>query len=99
MAERPPQPRSRRRRTASSNELLATLSHQLRGPLNVIMGWAHVLRDPRLDRETVARGAEIICENVELQSRLIADLLDTPRRGGARTGTARSKARGGARRR
>jgi signal transduction histidine kinase len=64
------------------SDLLATLSHELRGPLNVIMGWAHLLRDPRLDRKTVVKGAEVICENAEIQSRLIADLLDAPRRGG-----------------
>jgi signal transduction histidine kinase len=77
---RPSQPRSRRRRAAPPDEVLATLSHELRGPLNVIMGWAHLLRDPRVDRATVVRAAEIICQNVELQSRLMTELLDAPRK-------------------
>lgn len=77
---RPGKRRSRQARTVPSSDLLATLSHQLRGSLNVIMGWAHLLRDPRLDRKNVIQGAEIICQNVEIQSRLISDLLDAPQK-------------------
>ena len=73
------QRRSRQARAVPSTEVLAKLSHELRDSLNVIMGWAHLLRDPRLDRKDVIRGAEIICQNVEIQARVISELLGEPR--------------------
>jgi PAS domain S-box-containing protein len=58
------------------DEFLATLSHELRNPLNAIIGWAQVLRrTPDLPPE-IARGIEAIDRNSRVQSHLIADLLD-----------------------
>jgi PAS domain S-box-containing protein len=57
-------------------EFLATLSHELRNPLNAISGWASVLEHvPNLPRE-VANAAAGIQRNCKLQANMISDLLD-----------------------
>jgi len=57
-------------------EFLATLSHELRNPLNAILGWATVLsRKPDLP-EAVAQGLRSIERNSRFQAQMIADLLD-----------------------
>lgn len=58
------------------DEFLATISHELRTPLNAVLGWLHLLRTGKLDRETSTRGLEIIERNVKLQAQLTGDLLD-----------------------
>jgi PAS domain S-box-containing protein len=58
------------------DEFLAMLSHELRNPLNAILGWAEVLkRAPNVPKE-LARGIDAIDRNSRVQSHLIADLLD-----------------------
>jgi PAS domain S-box-containing protein len=61
------------------DEFLATLSHELRTPLNAIVGWAHLLRDGKLDDDTTHRAIETINRNAKTQSQLIADILDVSR--------------------
>jgi signal transduction histidine kinase len=63
------------------DEFLATLSHELRNPLNVIVGYAEVLsRDPEAQRLPVVRkAAEVIRRNAVTQARLVSDLLDLSR--------------------
>jgi len=57
-------------------ELLATISHELRNPLNAILGWASVLsRKPDLPAP-VMHGLQAIERNSRLQAQLISDLLD-----------------------
>jgi signal transduction histidine kinase/CheY-like chemotaxis protein len=58
------------------DEFLATVSHELRTPLNAVLGWLHLLRTGKLDRETSTRGLEIIERNVKQQAQLTGDLLD-----------------------
>ncbi|MEP0890484.1 ATP-binding protein [Leptolyngbya sp. FACHB-8] len=61
------------------DEFLAVLSHELRSPLNPILGWAKLLRSGRLN-EAKAREAIITIErNAQLQAQLIEDLLDISR--------------------
>ena len=60
------------------DEFLAVVSHELRSPLNAIMGWASLLRTRNLDEQT-ARGMETIQRNAETQNQLIGDLLDVSR--------------------
>ncbi len=55
---------------------LATLSHELRGPLSALTGWVHVLRAEGLDDATWERGWGAIERSVKAQARLIEDLLD-----------------------
>lgn len=57
-------------------EFLATLSHELRNPLNAILGWATVLsRKPDLSDAT-RDGLKAIERNSRIQAQMIADLLD-----------------------
>ena len=58
------------------DEFLATLSHELRNPLNAILGWAEVLRKTPELPAPVARGIEAIRRNSRVQAHLISDLLD-----------------------
>ncbi|HEU4595603.1 MAG TPA: MEDS domain-containing protein, partial [Pyrinomonadaceae bacterium] len=61
------------------DEFLATVSHELRTPLNAIIGWAHMIRNARLDETTVARAVETIERNAKSQAQLVEDLLDVSR--------------------
>jgi PAS domain S-box-containing protein len=61
------------------DEFLATISHELRNPLNAIMGWAHMLRLGKLDAANTDRAVETIYRNAKSQTQLVADLLDVSR--------------------
>lgn len=61
------------------DEFLATVSHELRGPLSAMAGWVHVLGTDRVDAGTTARGLAAIERNVQAQGRLVEDLLDAAR--------------------
>jgi PAS domain S-box-containing protein len=58
------------------DEFLATLSHELRNPLNAILGWAKVLGRTPGTTPIISQGLEAIERNSRVQSHLIADLLD-----------------------
>jgi len=57
-------------------EFLATLSHELRNPLNAILGWSTVLGRSSGLPTTVMQGIQAIERNSKLQAQMIADLLD-----------------------
>lgn len=61
------------------DEFLAVLSHELRSPLNPILGWSKLLRTRTYDATTRDRALEIIERNAKLQAQLIEDLLDVSR--------------------
>lgn len=61
------------------DEFLAVLSHELRSPLNPILGWSKLLQSRKLDEKTTVRALEIIERNAQLQTQLIGDLLDVSR--------------------
>lgn len=61
------------------DEFLAVLSHELRSPLNPILGWAKLLQNRRLDEQAMQQGLQTIERNAKLQTQLIEDLLDVSR--------------------
>jgi PAS domain S-box-containing protein len=61
------------------DEFLATISHELRNPLNAIMGWAHMMRLGKLTPANTERAVETIYRNAKSQAQLVADLLDVSR--------------------
>ncbi len=65
----------------SKDEFLATLSHELRNPLNVILGYSELLlrSEEARSSQLVRRAAEVLKRNALGQSRLVRDLLDLSR--------------------
>ncbi|WP_422398716.1 ATP-binding protein [Trichormus variabilis] len=61
------------------DEFLAVLSHELRSPLNPILGWSKLLQNGKLDEATAKQALASIERNAKLQSELIEDLLDISR--------------------
>ncbi len=64
------------RSTFLTEEFVATLSHELRNPLNAILGWATILGRTEGLAPSVMRGVQAIERNSRLQARMIADLVD-----------------------
>jgi PAS domain S-box-containing protein len=65
--------------TRSKDEFLAVVSHELRSPLNAILGYAALLRYGSLDDREVKQAVDVIERSGKAQGRLIDDLLDTAR--------------------
>jgi signal transduction histidine kinase len=65
--------------TQLKDEFLANLSHELRTPMNIIIGWSHLLRTGPLDESQRQRATEAIERAARSQAQLIEDLLDVSR--------------------
>jgi CheY-like chemotaxis protein len=63
----------------AKDEFLATLSHELRTPINAIMGWGQILQSGMADPARTAHAIDAIVRNAAAQARLIEDLLDLSR--------------------
>jgi PAS domain S-box-containing protein len=61
------------------DEFLAVLSHELRSPLNPILGWTKLLQSRQFTPERVKEALAVIERNAKLQAQLIDDLLDISR--------------------
>jgi CheY-like chemotaxis protein/anti-sigma regulatory factor (Ser/Thr protein kinase) len=61
------------------DEFLATLSHEMRTPLNAVLGWTRILKSRSLDPATVQRAIDVIDRNAAAQLTLVSDLLDMSR--------------------
>lgn len=59
------------------DEFLMALSHELRSPLNAILGWANILRNQRLDERVVKQALETIERKARVQTQIVYDLLTT----------------------
>ena len=57
-------------------EVLATFAHELRNPLNAILGWATILNRRDDMPDPVRQAVQAIERNSRLQAKMIADLLD-----------------------
>jgi PAS domain S-box-containing protein len=58
---------------------LATLSHEMRTPLNAILGWAAIMGQEGCTPEEFQEGIRVIERNVHAQTQLINDVLDVSR--------------------
>ncbi len=59
-----------------TNNFLATVSHELRNPLNLILLWSRLLLGNLRDEERTTRGLSAIDRAAQSQAQLIEDLLD-----------------------
>src|SRR5213078_2644171 len=64
---------------AAKDQFLALLSHELRNPLSPVIAMVGELEATVPDSPTVHEALEVIRRNVELEARLIDDLLDVTR--------------------
>jgi PAS domain S-box-containing protein len=58
------------------DEFLAILSHELRSPLNPILGWVKLMQARNFDAAKTTEALATIERNAKLQTQLIDDLLD-----------------------
>lgn len=61
------------------DEFLATLSHELRTPMNAILGWVQMLQQGTLPPERARQAIDVVARNARLQAQLIEDVLDVSR--------------------
>jgi signal transduction histidine kinase/DNA-binding response OmpR family regulator len=66
------------RQSRLKDEFLATLSHELRTPMNAILGWLSILESGKPIRE-IHSVLAVIARNAQIQAKLIEDLLDMNR--------------------
>src|ERR1700684_1714258 len=58
------------------DEFLEALGHELRAPLNAILGWSRLMEIRRLGKEENLSGARTIARNARLLAHIVDDLLD-----------------------
>ena len=63
----------------SKDFFLAFVSHELRSPLNAILGWSKILLSRPVDEETRRNALETIEKSARSQTKLINDLVDSAR--------------------
>jgi PAS domain S-box-containing protein len=63
----------------SKDEFVSLVAHELRSPLNAIMGWAKLLQTRSFDPDMTQKALETITRNTQAQVQLIEDLLDVSR--------------------
>lgn len=67
------------RANQNQDAFLALLAHELRSPLNAILGWVRILRKGLANEQQTAKALETIEENAESQNQLIEDIFDASR--------------------
>lgn len=73
--------RDRRRQNAelASNEVLLTLTHEIRGPLTAICGWVSLMQAGHLPSQQFPRALQIIAHNASRLSSLVDEVQDLTR--------------------
>jgi len=66
------------------NDAIATVAHELRNPLGVIVNATHILESAAQDRETLDELRTMIVRQAKTMTRLVEDLIDTCRDGRGR---------------
>ena len=62
------------------DEFLAMLSHELRSPMNAMLGWIRILKTAGAqDTDLVRRAVETLERNIGIQAQVVNDLLDVSR--------------------
>ncbi len=64
-------------RDLAKDHFIAMVSHELRAPLNSILGWVRILLTKEVDEETRANALETIERSARVQAKLIGDLVDS----------------------
>jgi PAS domain S-box-containing protein len=67
------------RQVRLKDEFLATLSHELRTPMNAMLGWLAIVQEDAALPADVRTRIEVIDRNARAQAKLIEDLLDMNR--------------------
>jgi signal transduction histidine kinase/ActR/RegA family two-component response regulator len=64
----------------TKDEFLAMLSHELRSPMNAMLGWIRILKTAGAqDTDLIRRAVETIERNIVVQAQTVNDLLDMSR--------------------
>ena len=63
----------------AKDDFLAMVSHELRSPITVILGWTRMLQMNRVDRDTLALGIDNIHHSTARLLKLVEDILDASR--------------------
>ncbi len=72
--------RERLERTDSAKDrFIAVLSHDLRGPINAVLGWTRILKNEQLPVDARTRALETIERSTRTQLALVEELLDLSR--------------------
>jgi signal transduction histidine kinase len=70
----------------TKDDFLALVSHELKTPMSVVLGWIAAIRERRLSPEAESHALEAVERNARVLSRLVDDVLDRSRMA---TGTLR----------
>jgi PAS domain S-box-containing protein len=63
----------------AKDDFVAVVSHDLRTPLNSILGWAQMLKQGVLDEPARQKAVDTIARNAQMQAQLVNDLVDMSR--------------------
>ena len=63
----------------TKDDFLAMVSHELRSPITVILGWTRMLQMNRVDRDTLSLGIDNIHNSTARLLKLVEDILDASR--------------------
>lgn len=63
----------------AKDDFIAVISHELRSPLNSMLGWTRLIKMGKIDAETLPQALQAIERGAQAQVQLVDDLLDISR--------------------